>query len=557
MLAKLHLILAGPGPNPFEGLYRFNSFDLAILIPYLIVLLILSLYGIHRCWLVYTYMKCRHNVPSKASDPFEWPAVTIQLPIYNERYVIERLLNAVSRLNYPRALLDIQVLDDSTDETQQVAHACVKRYEARGLPIRYLHRNNRTGFKAGALAEGLHSATGELVAIFDADFLPTPDFLRRTIPYFKDPKVGVVQTRWTYVNRGYSDLTEVETLMQDGHFVIEQGARSRSGVFFNFNGTAGVWRRAAIVDAGGWQNDTLTEDTDLSYRAQMRGWQFLYLPDVECPSELPVEMNAFKAQQARWSKGLIQTAKKIMPQILRSNVPVRVKAEAFFHLTAGISSPLMVVFSALLLPASIVRLNQGWFQSTLTDLPGILSSFSIAAFYMASQRALYPHGWKRSMLRLPLMIALGIGLSLSNAKAVLEALFGVKSDFVRTPKYNISGRSGSWHGKQYKKRGGWMPYLEIAFGLYFSYVFVFMILDKNYRTAPFMLLFVWGFLYIGVMSAAQRWWEPIRVGAASAASAEAQSTAVASVLSPLPRGSETLTFLDSAPAVEGGESVSI
>jgi cellulose synthase/poly-beta-1,6-N-acetylglucosamine synthase-like glycosyltransferase len=557
MFAKLHLILAGPGPNPFEGLYRFNSFDLAILIPYLIVLLILSLYGIHRCWLVYTYMRCRHNVPSKASDPFEWPAVTIQLPIYNERYVIERLLNSVSRLNYPRALLDIQVLDDSTDETQEVAHACVKRYEARGLPIRYLHRNNRTGFKAGALAEGLHSATGELVAIFDADFLPTPDFLRRTIPYFKDPKVGVVQTRWTYVNRGYSDLTEVETLLQDGHFVIEQGARSRSGVFFNFNGTAGVWRRAAIEDAGGWQNDTLTEDTDLSYRAQMRGWQFLYLPDVECPSELPVEMNAFKAQQARWSKGLIQTAKKIMPQILRSNVPVRVKAEAFFHLTAGISSPLMVVFSALLLPASIVRLNQGWFQSTLTDLPGILSSFSIAAFYMASQRALYPHGWKRSMLRLPLMIALGIGLSLSNAKAVLEALFGVKSDFVRTPKYNISGRSGSWHGKQYKKGGGWMPYLEIAFGLYFSYVFVYMIQDKNYRTAPFMLLFVWGFLYIGVMSAAQRWWEPIRLGAASTPSAEVQSTAVASVLPPLPRGSETLTFLDSAPAVESGESVSI
>jgi hypothetical protein len=268
-------------------------------------------------------------------------------------------------------------------------------------------------------------------------------------------------------------------------------------------------------------------------------------------------MNAFKAQQARWSKGLIQTAKKIMPQILRSNVPVRVKAEAFFHLTAGISSPLMVVFSALLLPASIVRLNQGWFQSTLTDLPGILSSFSIAAFYMASQRALYPHGWKRSMLRLPLMIALGIGLSLSNAKAVLEALFGVKSDFVRTPKYNISGRSGSWHGKQYKKGGGWMPYLEIAFGLYFSYVFVYMIQDKNYRTAPFMLLFVWGFLYIGVMSAAQRWWEPIRLGAASTPSDEVQSTAVASVLPPLPRGSETLTFLDSAPAVESGESVSI
>jgi cellulose synthase/poly-beta-1,6-N-acetylglucosamine synthase-like glycosyltransferase len=557
MLAKIYLILAGQAPNPFDGLYRFDSFDWAILIPYLIVLLILSLYGIHRCWLVYTYMKCRQNVPSRESDPFEWPAVTIQLPIYNERYVIERLLHAVSRINYPRRLLDIQVLDDSTDETQEVADACVKRYQARGLPIRYLHRSDRTGFKAGALAEGLNSATGELVAIFDADFMPTPDFLRRTTPYFRNPKVAVVQARWTYLNRGYSDLTEVETLMQDGHFVIEQGARSRSGVFFNFNGTAGVWRRAAIEDAGGWQNDTLTEDTDLSYRAQLRGWQFLYLPDVECPSELPVEMNAFKTQQARWSKGLIQTAKKILPQVLRSDVSVRVKAEAFIHLTAGISSPLMVVFSALLLPASIVRLNQGWFQSILTDLPGILSSVSIAAFYMASQRALYPQGWKKSMVRLPLMIALGIGLSLSNAKAVLEALFGVKSDFVRTPKYNINGQSGSWHGKKYRKGGGWMPYLEIAFGLYFTYVFIFMIQDKNYRTAPFMLLFVWGFLYIGVMSAAQRWWEPLRQGAADVSSSEVYSAAVAPVLPSLPRGSETLTFLDSAPSVEGGESVRI
>ena len=329
--------MTDPSRNPFRGLYHLNGFDLLIVVPYFAVLTVLAAYGLHRYWLVYSYVKYRNNLPPAVPDPAEWPRVTVQLPIYNERYVIERLIETVARFDYPGEKLEIQVLDDSTDETQQVARACVERYQALGLRIQYLHRDNREGYKAGALAEGLKAASGEFIAIFDADFLPPADFLRRTVPYFGDAasRIGMVQTRWTYLNRHYSALTEVESILLDGHFVIEHGARARSGCFFNFNGTAGVWRRAAIEDAGGWQHDTLTEDTDLSYRAQLRGWQFYYLPHIECPSELPVEMNGFKAQQARWAKGLVQTAKKILPRVLRADLPGAVKTEAVFHLTAG------------------------------------------------------------------------------------------------------------------------------------------------------------------------------------------------------------------------------
>ncbi|HET6199688.1 MAG TPA: cellulose synthase family protein, partial [Candidatus Acidoferrales bacterium] len=295
----------------FSGIYQPNSFDLLMMIPYFLVLGVLAAYGIYRYVLVYNFYHYRHNVPGPPPPVNEWPKVTIQLPIYNERYVIERLVDCIAQFEYPREKLDIQVLDDSTDETQQVARACVERHQQLGIPITYIHRENREGYKAGALHEGLKSAKGEFIAIFDADFLPPADFLACTVPYFADPKLGMVQTRWSYINRNYSALTEAEAILLDGHFVIEHGARYRRGSFFNFNGTGGVWRRTAIEDAGGWQHDTLTEDTDLSYRAQLRGWRFLYLPDVECPSELPVEMNAFKSQQARWAKGLMQTAIKI------------------------------------------------------------------------------------------------------------------------------------------------------------------------------------------------------------------------------------------------------
>src|SRR6202167_782560 len=330
----------------FQGLYQVNAFDLALLIPYFVVLTILAAYGAHRYWMVYLYYKYKKNkttAPGAYFPPDALPRVTVQLPIYNEQYVVDRLLDAVCRLEYPKDKLDIQLLDDSTDETVEVARILVERYAALGHPVVCLHRENREGFKAGALAEGLKTAKGEFVAIFDADFVPPPDFLMRTIHHFTDPKIGMVQTRWTHINRSYSFLTQVEAILLDGHFVLEHSGRARSGVFFNFNGTAGVWRRAAIEEAGGWQHDTLTEDTDLSYRAQLKGWKFIYLQDVECPAELPVEMTAFKTQQARWAKGLIQTGKKILPRMLGSDAPLQTKIEAWYHLTANLSYPLMIM----------------------------------------------------------------------------------------------------------------------------------------------------------------------------------------------------------------------
>jgi cellulose synthase/poly-beta-1,6-N-acetylglucosamine synthase-like glycosyltransferase len=505
--------LVDPAQDPFRGIYQLNGFDLAVTIPYFLVLGVLAAYGIHRYWLVYCYTKHRANIPVKPAEPANWPKVTIQLPIFNERYVVERLVEAISRLDYPSSLLEVQLLDDSTDETQEVARACVERYSALGLQLHYLHRTNREGYKAGALADGLKSASGEFVAIFDADFQPSPDFLRLTLPYFSDRNLAMVQTRWTYLNRDYSALTEVESILLDGHFVIEHGARARSGRFFNFNGTAGVWRRKAIDDSGGWQHDTLTEDTDLSYRAQLRGWRFLYLPDIECPSELPVEMNSFKAQQARWAKGLMQTAKKILPRVLRADLPFGIKSEAFFHLTANISYPLMVLLSTLLLPAMIVRFYQGWVQMLLIDLPLFLaSSCSISGFYLTAQRALYPKSWTRKIVYLPFVMAVGIGLSVRNAKAVLEALFGVHSEFARTPKYRIEGQAGTWQRKGYRNRAGWMPFVEVALGLYFAATVYYSIENGNYFTAPFLLLFVWGYLYTGLMSLGQVWIERLRFG---------------------------------------------
>jgi len=501
----------------FAGVYHANTFDLAMMIPYFVVLFILAAYGLHRYVLLYDYFAYRKNVPGAPPPVANWPKVTIQLPIFNERYVIERLVDAVSQFDYPRELLDIQVLDDSTDETCDVARSCVERHAATGLPITYIHRTNREGYKAGALENGLKTARGEFVAIFDADFIPTSDFLRRTIPYFLNPDngadVGMVQTRWTYLNSDYSLLTRVETILLDGHFVIEHGGRSRRGTFFNFNGTAGVWRRAAIDAAGGWEHDTLTEDTDLSYRAQLKGWKFLYLPEIECASELPVDMNGFKAQQARWAKGLMQTAKKILPKVFRSDVPFYVKSEAFFHLTANVSYPLMVLLSTMLLPAMIVRFYQGWFQMLVIDLPLFLASTcSISSFYLAAQKELRPKTWTRTFLYMPFVMATGIGLSVRNAQAVIEAIVGKKSEFARTPKFKIEGKSGTFAAKKYKNKSGWMPYFEISLGLYFALAIIYAISNENYATIPFLLLFVWGYLYTGFMSLSQSWFARLRFG---------------------------------------------
>ncbi len=489
----------------FQGLYQVNAFDLALLIPYFIVLIILAAYGGHRYWLVYLYYKKKKNKTTEPPGHFDdLPRVTVQLPIFNEKYVVDRLLDAVCRFDYPREKLDIQLLDDSTDETVEVARALVERYAAAGYPVVYVHRDNREGYKAGALAAGLTTAKGEFVAIFDADFVPPSDFLMKCIHHFADPTIGMVQTRWTHINRDYSLLTQVEAILLDGHFVLEHSGRARSGVFFNFNGTAGMWRRKAIEEAGGWEHDTLTEDTDLSYRAQLKGWKFLYLQDVECPAELPVEMTAFKTQQARWAKGLIQVSKKILPKILSSDVSRHQKIEAWYHLTANISYPLMIVLSVLLLPAMVIRFYQGWFQMLYIDLPLFMAStFSISSFYLVSQKELFPKTWPKALLYLPLLMSLGIGLTITNTKAVLEALIGRESSFVRTPKYRVESKKDKVRASKYRKRLKWTPWIEIAIGCYFALTVYYAIDNENYFTVPFLLLFVVGYWVTGLMSLLQ------------------------------------------------------
>jgi len=499
----------------FKGLYHWNWFDAALLIPYFIVMIILAIYGIHRYTMCYLYFKYRKNAnPNPDSHFDELPRVTVQLPIFNEQFVIDRLIESVCAMEYPREKLEIQLLDDSTDETQQVAADIVARYRALGHPIEYIHRTNRYGFKAGALDAGLKVAKGEFVAIFDADFQPPPDWLMKVVHHFAEPAIGMVQTRWTHLNRNYSLLTQIEAILLDGHFVLEHGARYRSGDFFNFNGTAGMWRIQAITDGGGWQHDTLTEDTDLSYRSQIAGWKFKYLPQIECPAELPIEMTAFKTQQARWAKGLIQTSIKVLPQIFRSNVPRRIKVEAVYHLTANLSYPLMVVMSALLVPAMICRFYQGWFQMLIIDVPLFTaSSFSIAVFYVMSQRELFPKTWMKTFLYLPFLMALGIGLTVTNTKAVMEALFGIKSAFVRTPKYRVAKKGEKSQAAKYRKRLVLAPWIELALGTWFFLAILYTFSNHNYFTAPFLILFVIGYWYTGLMSLLQGRFERWRSGA--------------------------------------------
>jgi cellulose synthase/poly-beta-1,6-N-acetylglucosamine synthase-like glycosyltransferase len=518
-------LVRGMFDDTFAGIHHLAWFDWAMLVPYFTILFVLSIYGCHRYDVIRTYFKHRRNAVSEPPRRFEQlPPVTIQLPLYNERYVVERLIEECLKIEYPKELLQIQVLDDSTDDTAPFAEALCERYRNMGYPIEYRHRSNRHGFKAGALQEGLESASGEFVAVFDADFCPPPDFLTRTIHHFADPKVGVVQTRWSYLNRDYNFLTEVEAVLLDGHFVLEHGARSRSGLFFNFNGTAGILRRAMIDDAGGWQHDTLTEDSDLSYRAQLKGWRFVYLPGLECPSELPVEIHAFQIQQSRWAKGLTQVAKKLLPSILTADIPKRVKAEAILHLTPNISYPLMIVLSALMLPVMIVRFYMGWLQMIFLDLPLIAASFwSISLFYVIAQRELYPKTWKRTILLLPMLMAVGVGLTIINTRAVLEALFGIETAFARTPKYAIGDRPMNLEVKKYRRRSGWLPYAEIAIGTYFVAMIVFAIETYNFFSIPFLALFVGGYYWAGFgtlyqeRQGRQRWMKQQKLAARSAA----------------------------------------
>jgi cellulose synthase/poly-beta-1,6-N-acetylglucosamine synthase-like glycosyltransferase len=474
---------------------------------YFFVLIILAVYGWHRYYLVYLYMRNRDKDPKPGPSLSPMPAVTIQLPLYNEMYVADRLIDAVCRIEYPRELVEIQVLDDSTDETQSIAELAVRRFSAQGVDIKYFHRTNRIGYKAGALEAGLKVARGEFVAIFDADFLPTTDFLRRLMPHFADARVGMVQARWGHINQDYSLLTKIQSILLDGHFVLEHGGRHRAGRFFNFNGTAGVWRRTAIDDAGGWQHDTLTEDLDLSYRAQLRGWRFVFLSDVIAPAEVPVEMNAFKSQQHRWAKGSIQTCRKLLPRILAANVPLGVKAEAFFHLTANFNYPLMCLLSVLMFPAMVIRYNMGWYEMLLIDVPLFFAAtFSVCNFYMVCQREIH-HDWRARTKYLPFLMSIGIGLCINNTKAVFEALLNKQSEFTRTPKYRIEGDGDEWVGKKYRQSVAVQPLIELALGLYFTWTVFYALANQIYGTVPFLVLFQIGFLYTGVLSLVQQFAE--------------------------------------------------
>ncbi len=478
--------------------------EIGFLSLYFGVMLVVSLYGGHRYVMAFLYYKHKYNTHDPGPFRGPLPRVTVQLPIYNEMYVCERLIESVCAIEYPRELLEVQVLDDSTDETQALAKATVARCRARGLDVSYLHRADRRGYKAGALEAGLESAKGELIAVFDADFVPTPDFLRRTVPHFADHGVGMVQVRWGHLNRGFSALTQAQSIMLDGHFVIEHTARNRSGRFFNFNGTAGIWRREAIVDAGGWHHDTLTEDLDLSYRAQLRGWHFVFLPEVVSPAEVPVEMNAFKSQQHRWAKGSIQTAKKLLPEIFHSELPLAVKIEAFFHLTNNLAYLLMVLISILMPISVVVRYSHGWYGVLLLDFPFfVAATLSVSGFYVASQREV-GLGWWQRLKYLPFLMSLGIGLSINNSRAVIEALVNHHSAFTRTPKHGVIESQGRWAHLRY--RGDWVglqPFIELALGLYLTCAVWFVIERGLWGSLPFLVLTQVGFLYVGLMSLLQ------------------------------------------------------
>ncbi|HEX7530242.1 MAG TPA: cellulose synthase family protein [Pyrinomonadaceae bacterium] len=482
---------------------------------YFAMLIFLSCYGLHRYWMIFLYLRHRKETLQPAEQLPELPQVTVQLPLYNEMYVAERLLDAVAALDYPKDKLEVQVLDDSTDETTQIVERKAAQLCAQGFDVHHIHRTNRHGYKAGALENGLHEATGEFIAIFDADFVPQHDLLQKIIHFFADPGVGMIQTRWGHLNEHYSLLTKIQSMLLDGHFLIEQTARARSGRFFNFNGTAGIWRRSCIEEAGGWHHDTLAEDLDLSYRAQIKGWRFLFLPEIVTPAELPVEMNAFKSQQHRWAKGSIQTCKKVLPLLWRSELPLKIKFEGTVHLTSNFGYLMLLVLCVCFHAPAATSTYQAsggnpWTKLLLVDAPlFIAASVSISLFYFCAQRELHAQWWKR-LLYLPILMAVGVGLSVNNARAVLEAVFNHHSEFIRTPKYGVARRHEFIARNKYRALRGLIPYIELGFGVYFSYLFVEAVDHQQWSLVPFVMIFQAGFLYVGLMSLLQSSWRAVR-----------------------------------------------
>ena len=472
-----------------------------VIVLYLITLGALALYGIHRTALLFLYVRHRRErtEPPARFDESELPRVTVQLPMFNEMYVAERLIQAASNIDYPQDRLEIQVLDDSTDATSAIARATCASLRNQGIDVVYLHRRDRKGYKAGALAEGMKHAKGELLIVFDADFVPGPNIVRELVHFFVDPQVGMAQARWAHLNRAHSPLTRCQAMLLDGHFVIEHAARHRSGRFFNFNGTAGMWRRSTIADAGGWQHDTITEDMDLSYRAQLRGWKFVYVPHVSAPAELPCDMTSFKSQQYRWAKGSVQTAMKLLGPIMRAPVPMKVKQEAFLHLTNNLAYVFLLGLALLQLPNMIIRRQMEHPELLMLDVPMLLATCgSVALFYIAAHRDLYGSRWQ-AIKQLPVTMALGIGLSINNARAALEGIFGRDVEFVRTPKRGvIDGEAAK--PSRYRGRWPWHNVLEILFGLYCTATLIIAFATQSWASVPFVLLFCAGFWYVGCVS---------------------------------------------------------
>lgn len=487
-----------------------STWGLIVIYAYFILLFVLCLYGIHRYVMVFLYYRYKNKPHVPPAEFKEFPVVTIQLPTFNEMYVAERLIDSVCAIRYPREKLEIQVLDDSIDECQDVCKRAVAKWQAAGLDIQYIHRVDRTGYKAGALDNGLKTAKGEFVAVFDADFVPTPDFLEKTIHHFTDEKVAVVQTRWDHVNRDYSNLTNVQAILLDGHFMIEHTARNRSGRFMNFSGTAGLWRKCAIADSGGWTADTLTEDLDISFRAQMRGWRFVFLPNLTTPAELPVEMSAFKTQQHRWAKGSAQTSRKLLWDVVRCRIPWFVKLEAVMHLTSNSMYVLALVMSIMMLPCAYFRSQLEWQTSGWLELIIFAAAtVSVCVYYMSSQRETIGSGWLKQLRHVPLLLSVALGLAVNNARAVIEGWLQKGGEFVRTPKHAIAGRQGSVSGKKYRGIRPWMvTAFEFLMGCYFVFIITISAMSKMYAAIPFQCLFLVGFYYLSLHGVVQRLKKP-------------------------------------------------
>jgi len=484
-----------------------SALQAAPLVLHLLVMLILSVYSCHAYVMVLLYRRHRRKEEEHAAEPEIWPTVTVQLPLYNEQYVVTRLVDAVCRLDYPHDRLEIQILDDSTDETVDLVRELADHWRNRGLDISIIHRVDRTGFKAGALKEGLAVAKGEFLAVFDADFVPPDDFLRRVIPRFNQSNVGAVQTRWGHLNDRTSALTRALAIGLDAHFAVEHTARNTAGLFINFNGTAGVWRRETIVDAGNWSADTLTEDLDLSYRAQMRGWRFIYADDVVCPAEIPADVRGLKSQQYRWTKGAIQTARKILPDLWRRpELGLKVKLEGTIHLTHNIVFPVLLVLSLLAGPLVFLRTNvpaaERYFLWATTF---IVWAFSYPLFYAMAQHHIY-RDWRKRLLYLPGLMACAVGMSLINTKAVLSGLPNRPSPFVRTPKYDLSNNAGigctqsTWRDKKYRARVDNTTLAELLIATYLLATMIYAASNGQLSMAPLLILPLWGFTWVGWLS---------------------------------------------------------